>query len=241
MKKVWNKGLKLSKEKYPNFGSRTYNAPKEDAQVRKKISVSMKKYFFEHPKAKEVFKTKKHKLKKRLQALNQFKNGMCEGTKKKLSDAITLWHRNNPHIAKEHSKRMKNNWKNPTHIYNSKEFLEKRNIIKKPTKLELKLMAILNKNYPNQWRYVGNGKLWFNRMNPDFIHKKENLVIELFSTFWHTTKGKKWYGTKDDSLDRTLAFDDVGFICIPIFEEMMKDESKILNQINGRYCLEETR
>jgi hypothetical protein len=83
-----------------------------------------------------------------------------------------------------HSANGKRNWRN-------EEFRNKviKSVNKKPNQYELFVLSILNKNFPNEWKYVGDFSFWIDGRNPDFIncngHKK---IIEVFGNFWHNSK-----------------------------------------------------
>ena len=56
----------------------------------------------------------------------------------------------------------------------------------KPTNPEIELGKLLDQLYPNQYKYVGDGKRIIGGMCPDFIHQDGTFkVIELFGDYWH--------------------------------------------------------
>lgn len=58
---------------------------------------------------------------------------------------------------------------------------------KRPTKPENLLIDFLNKNFPNQCKYVGNGTFWLNGKNPDFMNcNGKKLLIEFMGFYTHT-------------------------------------------------------
>jgi len=46
---------------------------------------------------------------------------------------------------------------------------------------------ILQINFPNEWKFVGNGKVIIGNKNPDFINikNKKKMIIELFGLYYH--------------------------------------------------------
>ena len=51
---------------------------------------------------------------------------------------------------------------------------------------------MLNEFFPNQWEYVGDGKLIIGGKNPDYVHNNgSKLAIECFGTYWHNPKLNK--------------------------------------------------
>lgn len=56
----------------------------------------------------------------------------------------------------------------------------------KPNKAEILLANILEKHFPCQWRYTGDGQVIIGPHNPDFTNVNgKKLVIELFGEHWH--------------------------------------------------------
>lgn len=93
----------------------------------------------------------------------------------------------------------------------------------KPNKSELRLLALLNKNFPSQWKYVGNGKVWLGHRCPDFMNvdgKKQ--LIELFGIHWHNALS---------SGERTEYFKQFGFDTLVIWEEELKSEVALVKKI----------
>ncbi len=69
---------------------------------------------------------------------------------------------------------------------NSKLREKMSNFLKFPNKLELKISKILSKKY----KYVGDGKFWIERFNPDFINVNGKKIIEIFGEHWHANPNK---------------------------------------------------
>ncbi len=94
-----------------------------------------------------------------------------------------------------------------------------------PNKSELKLLDILNNYFPNEWAFVGDGKMVVGGKIPDYtnINGKKQL-IELFGTFWH--KGK-------NPQIRINSFMHFGFATIVIWEHELKDELSVVNKVNN--------
>ncbi|MBA7591215.1 hypothetical protein ES708_33367 [subsurface metagenome] len=88
----------------------------------------------------------------------------------------------------------------------------------KPSRIELKLEDILNRNFPNQYEYTGDGKLIINGMVPDFCNKdgKKDL-IELYGDYWHSPEVTQdnWRRTE---LGRIMAYNSLGYHCLVIWE-----------------------
>lgn len=135
----------------------------------------------------------------------------------------------------EYSKRMKKNnpMKNP--IINAKvnknpEYIKKRisSLIKKPNKPEKLLIEIINKNnFP--FIYVGDGRKIIGSKNPDFIHKSDKKIIELFGDYWHTQRVRCFEETEKG---RKEYFKKHGYKTLVLWEKELKDIEDIIKKIS---------
>ena len=67
-----------------------------------------------------------------------------------------------------------------------KEILRKMLSCRKPNNDEAYLFSILEKNFPHEWNFVGDGKVIIEGKNPDFINiNGKKQIIELFGNHWH--------------------------------------------------------
>ena len=97
----------------------------------------------------------------------------------------------------------------------------------RPNKTEIFLESILNDNFPNEWKYVGDGEVIIGGKCPDFINingKKE--IIELFGDYWH--KG-------ENPEDRKNIFKKYGYHTLVIWEHELKDIDKVLMIVKEKY------
>lgn len=102
--------------------------------------------------------------------------------------------------------------------------------ILRPTKVEVKLKELLDKSFPNEWEYTGDGKVIINNMIPDFFNKNgRKAVIELFGDYWHSEiKATNWRKTE---LGRMMAFSTLGIKCLVIWEHELKDEQAVVTKV----------
>ena len=99
---------------------------------------------------------------------------------------------------------------------------------RKPTAPELRLKALIER-HDLPYRYVGNGAVWFEGYNPDFINiDGAKGIIELFGDYWHTTKIKKWRETEGG---RIYHFAKFGFKTLVIWENELGDEEAVVKKI----------
>ncbi len=95
----------------------------------------------------------------------------------------------------------------------------------KPNKAELRLDKLLQTYFPNQWKYVGNGKVWLGHRCPDFINiNGKKALIELFGIHWHNALS---------SGERSQYFSQFGFSTLVIWEEELKNEVPLIKKIKA--------
>lgn len=95
----------------------------------------------------------------------------------------------------------------------------------KPNNQELQLQMLLDKLYPDEWKYTGDGDVIIGGKNPDFTNingKKE--VIELFGDYWHRGENPQ---------DRISHYKDYGFQCLVIWENELGNTEVLSKKINN--------
>jgi len=103
----------------------------------------------------------------------------------------------------------------------------------KPNRIELKLEDILNRNFPNQYEYTGDGKLVINGLIPDFANKNgKKDLIELYGDYWHSLEltQENWRRTE---LGRIMAYNSLGYRCLVIWEHELNQlsEAQIVKKV----------
>lgn len=84
-----------------------------------------------------------------------------------------------------------------------------------PNKKEIIFDEALQKTFPNQWKYVGDGEIFISGKNPDFINiNGKKQIIELFGDYWH--KG-------ENPQDRIDLFKKYGYDTLVIWEKELKN------------------
>lgn len=132
---------------------------------------------------------------------------LSEETRKKLSTALT-----GRKLTKEHIKK---------------------SLTRRPmSSLERKLNDIIIKNNL-PYQFVGNGKFFIGRKNPDFIHKKNKIVIEVF---YRAHKEKFAGGLQNWIRDRKEAFMKEGWETIFLDETQVTEEYMKLYERGADYC-----
>jgi very-short-patch-repair endonuclease len=99
-----------------------------------------------------------------------------------------------------------------------------------PNKPETVLLGMLNNSFPGEWEFVGDGKLVIVGKNPDFAHKTDKRLIELFGDYWHS---EQVTGIPEDQheQERTQLFENEGYQTLIIWEHELKDEERLMEGI----------
>jgi very-short-patch-repair endonuclease len=77
---------------------------------------------------------------------------------------------------------------------------------------------ILNSLICKNFEYVGNGKFWIERFNPDFIDIKNKKIVELYGDYWH-----KLSGYKERDKRRLIVYKNNGYKTLVIWEHELKN------------------
>lgn len=105
---------------------------------------------------------------------------------------------------------------------------------KRPTSLEKKMDEFLQRHFPNQWKYTGNGSFVVGGKNPDFVHTSKKYVILVNGEHWH-----------QDIFEEPVQINhylQYGYNCIVIWENELKHiNTKKLKQkiVGGDTCGQE--
>lgn len=126
----------------------------------------------------------------------------------------------------EFSEKMRLNFQDP-------EFVERyrKGLNAKPNNAELKLQSILDKYYPNTYKYVGDFQVNLGGKFPDFINingRKE--VIELFGNYWHDPNEFPDRLNQEELIEH---YKQYGFSCIIIWEEELKNTEGLLEHVRS--------
>ena len=102
----------------------------------------------------------------------------------------------------------------------------KPNIPPKPNKKEQQLQSILDKFFPNEWLYVGNGEIRIENYYPDFINiNSKKLIIELFGEHWHTNP--------DRDQKRINTFSRYGYKTLIIWDKELKELPRVAQKVEA--------
>lgn len=137
-------------------------------------------------------------------------------------------------IGIKNSINMKDKWCN-------KDFAEKRikalfkAFCKKPNNFEIACSKFLDKLFPGEYKYTGDGSFFINNKSPDFISNKHRIVILCNGIYWHLLK----YGFDDTNQNRkqieikeSVPFLEAGYDVLFIWENELEKpnlKTRILN------------
>jgi hypothetical protein len=100
-------------------------------------------------------------------------------------------------------------WQDPVKVEKMVAKMRKARQVR-PNNLESSIIEMLNKNFPDEWKYTGNGGLVINRYCPDFLRNHgHNQLIEIYGDYWH--KG-------ENPQDRIDLFDSFGYKTLVLWE-----------------------
>lgn len=130
--------------------------------------------------------------------------------------------KNNGFYGKHHSKESINkmlssegrkNWqKRLGHTKNSKEIL---------------IENLLNFLFPNEYKYIGNGKVWIDGFNPDFINcNGQKKIVEFYGDYWHKRPD---YIERDKR--RLKAYNKYGYDTLIIWQSELNDIRKVKEKL----------
>jgi len=111
------------------------------------------------------------------------------------------------------SSELKRLWKDK----NYKEYMIKKilsTLKNKPNNQEQKLSKLL----PSSFKYVGNGKIIIEGLNPDFVNENNKKIIEFYGDYWHNQEDNK-----DRDKKRISTYAKYGYKTLIIWEHELKD------------------
>jgi len=98
----------------------------------------------------------------------------------------------------------------------------------KPNKLEKLLNRLLNKILPNEYKFVGDGKIIIGGFNPDFINcNGQKKIIELYGCYWHKCPKCEFGNEREIDVKKNIIFQNYGYKTLIIWEHELKDLNKM--------------
>lgn len=194
-KPAWNKGIPSTKEARDKV-SKTKKAQylgEEGIVLKQSISEGLKKFF-----ATEEGKASMRKQSKRLKGKPTPIKGkrMSDESRTKISERVREWWATASESEKKHKLSRLRNHDKPNRV----------------EKMLLKLIKHLG------FRFVGDGKFYIEKFNPDFVHKGKKMIVELFGRYWHEKD-------KRSRIEKKLrAFMNAGYQWLIVWDDDLLDD-----------------
>jgi len=107
---------------------------------------------------------------------------------------------------------------------------------KHPNGPETIIGRMLAEIVPNEWAFVGDGKVWIESCNPDFINVNgKKQAIEHFGDYWHGERARKYQETEEG---RTAILAKYGYSLLVIWEHELKHPEAVMLRIK-EFCSQE--
>lgn len=119
----------------------------------------------------------------------------------------------------------KNHWNNKDYRKKVLSSLLKSGL-NRPNKSEKLVHSLLEEIVPNQYEYVGDGKIIIEGFNPDFIDKLNKKIIEFFGNYWHSREDYKIRDKK-----KLQIYKDKGYKVLVIWGSELENIQTLKNRI----------
>jgi len=101
----------------------------------------------------------------------------------------------------------------------------------KPNKPEKQLNKLLQKLFPNQWKFVGDGQLILAGKCPDFINVNgQKKIIEHFGDYWHGEE-KTGVSNEEHEQERMNLFAQYGYQTLIIWQHELENIEKLTEKV----------
>ncbi len=117
-------------------------------------------------------------------------------------------------------------WKDPTYQQAQADASCRR-----PTEPEGILNMWLQKNFPGEWKYTGDGRdgTYIGGRNPDFLNiNGRKLVIEMFGSYYHGPEV-----TDATEEDKIIHYGKYGFGCLILWDDEVYDEEGVVGRVKN--------
>ena len=204
--------------------------PMKRLDVRLKVSNSLKgrSAWNKGKKMPPMSENHKEKIRKSMLGKNTFKKS--KEARKKMSVAKQGCKRSKESVRKSNVG-IKAAWANPEIRDKQVRAIILGNKIS-ANKVEVKMWDIINKMYPNEWKFVGDGQLIINGKCPDFVNiNGKKLLIEVFGDYWHRD---------DNPKERIKVFEPYGYRTLVLWEHNIVNDCELVkSEIRSFVELEE--
>jgi len=137
---------------------------------------------------------------------------------------------NRPEVKAKQGVATKRRWEDPNYRERTLKAIF-RGFKLKPNKPEKQLDKLLQKLFPNQWKYVGDGSFLIGFKNPDFINiTEQKKIIELFGDYWHSQEATM-RTREEEEQQRMDHFGKYGYQTLIIWEHELGDTTLLERRI----------
>jgi len=160
-------------------------------------------------------------------AMSKIHKGMHHSIKTEFKKDFTPWNKDKKTdaLSEDHKKKISDTMK-----LRSPEIIKKSLSKRTPSSLEEKFQDIIDK-YNLPYKYVGDGKIFIERYNPDFINtNNEKIAVEVYARYYKLRNNKSIEQWKDE---RQKVFNKYGWKII-FFNEIEVNEEYVLEKIKKR-------
>ena len=142
-----------------------------------------------------------------------------------------LGHRVSEDSKRRNSESNKSLWKDPEY---AKWMSEKWS--RKPNGPECQLQSVLDRYFPNEWKYTGDGKDaedWIEGVNPDFMSANgRKHLIEVFGYHWHDSE---YFPNRMSEEELIAHYKSYGYDCIVFWEFDVYNEEEVVECIRRTF------
>lgn len=100
-----------------------------------------------------------------------------------------------------------------------------------PNKPEAVILNMLDIVAPNQWAFVGDGRLIISGKNPDFANLNgKKQIIECFGQYWHGKRARCYEETEEG---RIALFKEYGYDTLVIWDNELRNPEQVMAKIKS--------
>lgn len=94
---------------------------------------------------------------------------------------------------------------------------------RRPNKPEAKLFTLLQRTFPNDWAYTGDGSVILAGKCPDFMNiNGQKAIIEMYGD---------WFHRGEDETARAACFAPLGYQTLVVWEHELNDPEAVIKKI----------
>lgn len=161
---------------------------------------------------------------------------MCHQVSLESREKLSLAHRGK-HLSEEHKRKISvATSKSIKKLYQNLEYAKRHHeamsrLSFSPNKIELRLLAFLNKLFPSEYKFVGNGEFILGGRCPDFMNVNgQKKLIEYDGEYWH--KRKRIISERAADIERKKYFAKYGYkTCIVHERELLRKDKRLESKL----------